>query len=208
MLKILTLEKKDISGIIEGLKSEKKEVQRYFFKQYQKKIMAICLRYLKDEDEALDGMNQTFLKIFEKIKTFKTEGSFDFWVKRITVNTCIDIIRSQKAYKKMFIQPGEFSEYGEPVEETDISDDIWKQACEIPAECVMSMIQQLPPASRAVFNLYAIDGYTHPQIAEHLKISTGTSKWHLNNARAILKEKILHYLLQNRIDYGKQEAEK
>jgi RNA polymerase sigma-70 factor (ECF subfamily) len=156
-----------------------------------KKLFAICIRYLKDEEEALDALNRSFMKIFDKIHSFKGNTKLETWMKRITINPCLNKIKSNKSYKHTFIQTDEFIFYDEPDESQNESDDYnwWEKALALLSEVFFNLIENLPPATRTVFNLYTVDGFTHLQISEHLSISTGTSKWHLNKARSILKEK-------------------
>lgn len=208
MPKFIPLSITSEENLVEGLIKNNPATQRYFFENYKGKLLAICFRYLKNEDEALDALNRSFLKIFDKIHTYKAETKLENWIIRITVNTCLDLIKANKSYKKNFIQTDEFTIYGEPVEETDDIQAYWQKASEIPAEQLLLLIEQLPPATRTIFNLYAIDGFTHPQIAQELKISTGTSKWHLNNARKLLKEKITAIIANKNFNHGTRFREK
>jgi DNA-directed RNA polymerase specialized sigma24 family protein len=118
----------------------------------------------------------------------------------------LDCIKAQKKYKQNFIQTNEFNLYGEPDAQHNDLDGWWEAATAIPAELLYQLIKELPLATRTVFNLYVIDGITHVQIAVQLKISTGTSKWHLSNARKILKEKISIMLSNKNFNDGTKEA--
>ncbi|PKP45181.1 MAG: RNA polymerase subunit sigma-24 [Bacteroidetes bacterium HGW-Bacteroidetes-12] len=193
--------------LLEQLMRQNRTAQRQLFDTYHKKLLSICFRYLKNEDDALDTLNRSFLKIFEKIHQYKAEAKLEFWLKRITINTCLDTIKSDKNYKHNFILTHEFSIYGEPNDENNALDDWWEAALSIPSEILFKQIENLPPATCTVFNLYAIDGFTHVQIANQLKISVGTSKWHLNNARTLLKEKIIHIIQNKKFNNGTKEAE-
>lgn len=188
--------------IIEGCISNNLASQKKLYEIYYKKIFTICLRYLKDEDEAYQVLNDIFLKVFEKIHQFKSEGKFDYWIKRVATNVIIDFIRKNKSYKKNFIKSSEFELYEQKTEEADDISEWWDKALQIPSETLLFEVTQLPPATRVVFNLYAIDGYSHKAISEKLNISEGTSKWHLNNARNILKAKILEIINK---DFSKYE---
>jgi RNA polymerase sigma-70 factor (ECF subfamily) len=170
-------------------------------------MLSICFRYFNNEEDALDAMNRSFLKIFDKIRQFKAEGSLDVWLRRITVNTCLDVLKQNKKYHQNFIHTDEFSLYGEPADENELQDENQSALLALPSDAIYELVLQLPPASRTVFNLYAIDGYSHVQIAEQLKISTGTSKWHLSNARKILSEKLLQLVKEKKYDihYGNQQ---
>ena len=192
--------------LLERLRKNDSVAQRQLFDTYQKKLLTVCFRYLNDEDEALDALNRSFLKIFEKIHQYKAEAKLATWLQRITINTCLDGIKANKKYKHTFIQTSEFDLYGEPDESHNNINEWWETACTISAEVLYQMIEELPPATRTVFNLYAMDGFTHPQISEQLKISTGTSKWHLNNARSILKEKVTQLISNQKNNHGTREA--
>jgi RNA polymerase sigma-70 factor (ECF subfamily) len=193
--------------LLEGLKRNEREAQKRFYEIYHKKMLSICFRYFNNEEDALDAMNRSFLKIFDKINQFKSEASLDVWIKRITINTCLDLIKKNKKYRQNFIHTDEFTLYGEPNEENELEDDNYSALLDLPADVIYELVLQLPPASRTVFNLYAIDGYSHVQIAEQLKISTGTSKWHLSNARKILSKKLLQLIKdkKNNINYENQQ---
>ena len=151
--------------------------------------MPVCLRYLKNEEDTLEVINTAFLKVFHKLHQYKAEGSLESWIKRIVINCTIDFVRSNKAYNDNFIHTNEFHLYGEPREDDDLAEE-FEGAIDLSKEEILDMVSKLPPATRVVFNLYVIDEFSHQQISEKLKISTGTSKWHLSNARKLLKEKL------------------
>jgi RNA polymerase sigma factor (sigma-70 family) len=143
--------------------------------------MAIAMRYAIDEHEAADIMSHAFVKMFRSINNFdETKGTFHSWLKRIVINEALDSIKQRSKFSHQEIDTAE-----EPaitnatIEKTD-------------AAYLMELIKQLPPATHAVFVLYAIDGYTHKEIATQLNISEGTSKWHLSEARKNLQQKLLH----------------
>lgn len=192
--------------LLERLRKNDSVAQRHLFDLYQKKLFTVCFRYLRDEDEALDALNRSFLKIFEKIHQYKAEAKLETWLQRITINTCLDCIKSNKNYKHTFIQTNEFNLYGEPDECHNNINEWWEAATAIPAAILYQLIEELPPATRTVFNLYAIDDFTHLQISEQLKISTGTSKWHLNNARSILKENVTQLISNKKSNHGARDA--
>jgi RNA polymerase sigma factor (sigma-70 family) len=175
--------------LLEQCRNQDRRAQKIVYEMHFKKLMPVCLRYLRREDDALEVLNDAFLKIFSKINQFKSEGSLEAWMKRIVINSSIDFIRKNKSYRSNFIHTNEFHIYGEPGQEQE--SERHEPAHDISIEAIFEMVAELPPASRVVFNLFVIDGFGHKQIAEGLKISEGTSKWHLSNARKILREKIL-----------------
>ncbi len=191
MTKLFTLPYETENALIESCRKKNRQAQKELFTQYHKKMMAICVRYLNNEEDAFEVLNDAFFKVFDKIKQFKPETKLEAWIKRIVINTNIDYIRKNKKYKKNFISTQEFNEYGEPQEGNDDISEFWEQATFISSNQLFQLINKLPPATRIVFNLYAIDGFNHRQIAEKLKISEGTSKWHLSNARQQLKQDVI-----------------
>lgn len=186
----------DTFQIIQACKEQNPAAQKYLFDLYHKKIMTICLRYLKDKDTAFEMMNEIFMKLFDKIHLYKTEYNFEGWMTRLAINTIIDYIRTNKHYRQNFIQTNEFHLYGHPDENNDDISLWWDEALNIPSEVIFEMINDLPLATKIVFNLYAIEEFSHKEIAQYLNINEGTSKWHLSNARKILKEKISQIIHQ------------
>lgn len=199
---------KDETLLLEGLKKQDPSAQRLFFQKNEKKMLAICFRYLKNEEDALDALHRSFLKVFDKINQFKADAKLETWVSRVTINTCINCINASKKYKDTFIRTDEFDYYGEPDTEDDSILEWWDTAMSIPSDKFFALIEDLPPATRLVFNLYAIDDYKHGQIARKLSISIGTSKWHLSNARSILKEEIKNIIKSKSFDHERKQSKK
>ena len=146
-------------------------------------LMSICMRYSKDKDTASEILNMAYLKILTNISTYKPEIPFKAWIRRIMVNTLIDEYRKNKrerekvSYVEEYFDTSDFSETNEALSKFNC-----KQ--------IYEEIDKLPEASKNVFNLFVIDGYSHKEIGEMLGISEGTSKWHLNAARQKLKDHI------------------
>ncbi len=176
--------------LVEQCQKQNRNAQKILYDKYHGKMRAICMRYLKSEEDAFEVLNSAFLKVFSKIKEYKAKGSLEGWIKRIVVNASIDFIRSNKEYKNKFILTNEFSLYASPEEEDLSSFSFSNIDSHLSKDQLFELITELPPATRIVFNLYVIDDFSHKQISEQLKISEGTSKWHLSNARKILREKI------------------
>ncbi|MBN1598739.1 MAG: RNA polymerase sigma factor [Bacteroidales bacterium] len=145
-------------------------------------MFGVCLRYAGSYQDAEDVLHEGFLKIFEKIYQFQSRGSFEGWIRRIMVNTALEKYRNQ--YKVINIQDN----IKEP--EYDSFEDLTDN---ITAKELTEFIQALSPKYRIVFNLYAIEGYSHKEISEMLNISEGTSKSNLSRARAILQDKVYKY---------------
>lgn len=143
------------------------------------KMYAVCLRYSRDQDEAKDNLQEGFIKVFSNIRQFKAAGSFEGWVRRIMVNTALQKYRGQ--YQLYALNDNETKAYNIPVE--NVMEAMGEQE-------LLDMIQELPPRYKLVFNMYAIEGYSHKEISEMLKITEGTSKSNLSRARDILQEKL------------------
>ena len=149
------------------------------------KLMPLCYRFHRNEENARSVLNQGFLKIIKNLKTFREDVSFDAWINRIMKNTIIDDLRKKKKY----IQNVD-------IKETDRELDYFATSVENQAmsdfevETIKELIEQLPSITQKVFNLYVISGYNHREIGELLEISDGTSKWHLSNARKMLQKLI------------------
>jgi RNA polymerase sigma factor (sigma-70 family) len=155
------------------------KAQKRVYEKYAPKMLAVCSRYLNDEMEAEDAMIDGFMKVFEKIGSFRLEGSFEGWIRRIMVNEALMTLRSKK---REGFQIG----YEEVVDEPEPQ----QMPTNLEADELMKLIGTLPTGFRTVFNLYAIEGYSHAEIAQTLNISEGTSKSQLSRARVILQQLI------------------
>ncbi len=157
------------------------KAQSELYKLFSSKLFSICLKYSRNYAEAEDNLQDAFVTIFKKIDQFKHKGSFEGWLKRITVNTALQRYRSQGVFDIVNDQN---------IEEqiVEINDDE-----DISIDYLLQIIQELPDRYRLVFNLYVLDGYSHKDIASMLKITDGTSKSNLARARQILKTKVLEY---------------
>ena len=170
----------DLNHIIKECQKGKRKAQKELYEAFSSKMYGVCLQYCKDQVEAEDCLQDGFIKIFTKIHLFRFEGSFEGWIRRIIVNTVIESFRK----KQPVILVDEFPMIASEDPEQDSFDPLFSQ------QELFDMIQGLPPKYRMVFNLYALDGYTHIEIADALNISTGTSKSNLSRARQWLKKEI------------------
>ncbi len=177
--------KKDLERLIKGLKDKNRKSQELVYQRYFGMMMSISNRYCENWDDAKEVVNSSFLKIFTKVENYAGKGSFEGWMKKTVVNTALDHIKSRKLDKVGF---DDINQLEEDVFIENSAD--W----EINSEDIMKLVQSLPNATRAVFNMYIIEGYKHKEISEKLNISEGTSHWHLQNARKLLKEKLTTYL--------------
>ena len=169
--------------MIAECKAGKRKAQHQFFKLFYGTAMAICMRYAKDREEAEDMLNEGFLKVFTQIGKYEESGSFDAWFKKVIINTAIDY---QRKYKTL-TPTTSFDELPEiSINSTTENEALSK----ISTDELLALIQQLPPTSRSVFNLYVFEEYPHAEIAKMLDMKEGTSHWHLNFARNKLKQLI------------------
>ncbi len=168
--------------IIEGCKAAKRDLQKALYKRFSGKMFAVCLRYSKSREEAEDLLQDGFIKVYSNINQYTATGSFEGWIRRIMVNTALEALRKKKInYSEIEIQDLE-----------DSIENVHDVMSKIGMNDLLTFIQQLPAGYRAVFNLYAIEGYQHKEIAGMLNITEGTSRSQLARARQLLQEKIKH----------------
>lgn len=145
------------------------------------RMFSLCLRYADNEDEAKDNLQEGFIRVFSKIKQYRSEGSFEGWMRRIMVN-----ISLQKYRDRLRMNPVHDLEV--------IREHAPETASDLLSEKdLLQFISELPPRYRLVFNMYAIEGYSHKEISEMLGITEGTSKSNLSRAREILQNKLKKY---------------
>ena len=170
-------QEKKIRPWLIGCKKAHRESQKLLYQEFYNYGMSICLRYAENRDEAVEILNDGFMKIFDNIKRFDLNLSFKPWLRKILVNTAINFFhQKQRMIKTEELSNGE-SEAGVEVILSGISYNE-----------VISLLQKLPPAYRTVFNLFVIEGYKHEEIANLLNISVGTSKSNLFKAKEHLKK--------------------
>ncbi|AKQ45512.1 RNA polymerase sigma-70 factor [Rufibacter radiotolerans] len=162
--------------LVTALQKGDAKAQRLLYERFAGPMMGVCLRYLKSEMDAEEVLINGFMKVFQHVSRFEQKGSFEGWVRRIMVNEALQYLRKKEplhlAIEKEHIH----------LASEDASAD-----SEMTAEEMMALLQELPAGYRAVFNLYAIEGYSHKEIADLLDISEGTSKSQLSKARAMLQ---------------------
>jgi RNA polymerase sigma factor (sigma-70 family) len=175
-----------LDELIIQCKKQDAKAQGELYQRYSSTLFSICLRYSPNYVEAEDNLQDAFLTIFKKVEQFKDKGSFEGWMKRITVNTVLQKYRKQRVF--------------DIAREDQIEDkiDVEVEDEGIPLDFLLKIIQELPDRYRLVFTMYVMDDYSHKEIAETLGISDGTSKSNLARARMILKTKIENYNSANR----------
>lgn len=166
--------------LVEGCIREDRKYQKILWNLYSSKLMALCLRYCKNQEEAEDALMESFVRIYDKIPSFRYQSSLETWMRRITVNISINKLRSQKDIWKELSE----SEY-----ELGYTDNAMYQ---LEAKQIMQLIERLPVGYRTVFNLFVVEGYTHKEIAEMMGIDVGTSRSQLAKARKSLQEMLEH----------------
>ncbi len=167
--------------LIKRCKKGSTKAQRLLYKSYQSTLLGICMRYAKSKDEAEDIFHMAMMKIYKNIGSYSGKGSFEGWLKQITVHLAIDNFR--KNHKHYYL-----SDIDEMEENITTAQNI-PDSLEV--DDILKTIQQLPPGYRVVFNLYAIEGYSHKEIAQKLNISESTSKTQLLKARKKLKQMLV-----------------
>lgn len=167
--------------LIEQCLRNDRSAQKALYQTYAPKMYAVCMRYASKRVEADDILQEAFIKVFKFLPTFKFQGSFEGWIRKIVVNTALDHIKR----------------YAEPFDDIDenLSDSVVIEPDEILSglgtQELFALIQQLPEGKRVIFNLYVFEGYSHKEIAEMLGISVMTSKGQFSKAKKILQEKLL-----------------
>lgn len=165
--------------LIKGCIKEHRPSQEELYQKFSGRMYAICLRYTKAQQEAEDVLQEAFIKVFKQIKSFKGESPLLFWIKRIVINTALNAQRS-----KLYLHPMV------DVEDLKESPGCDMHVSDYSLDELMVMISALPDSSRVIFNLYAIEGYKHHEIAEMLDISVGTSKSQYSRAKFLLRERM------------------
>ncbi|MGZ0017796.1 RNA polymerase sigma factor [Yeosuana sp. AK3] len=186
LLKVIQLYKNEKTLIERAIKNNR-EAQHELFKMNAPKMLSVCRYYIKDIQHAEEVMLNGFLKVFNNLQSYRAEGSFDGWIRRIMVRECISFLRQEKHI--------EFS-----VEEIDFKNDYTNNIqTDIEVAQIQQLIDGLPEGYKMVFVMYAIEGYKHHEIANMLNITEGTSKSQLFKARNLLQQKINEL---NKTSYG------
>ena len=173
--------------IIAGCKEQKREAQKMLYEIYARKMYSICLRYSSDADSAQDLLQDGFMKTFSNINSFQERGSFEGWLKRIFINLALENLRKKK---NIIETSDDLQNLPDMMDDSTEDSDMYK----ISETELLNMVQSLPRGYSAVFNLYAIEDYSHKEIAEMMGISEGTSRSQYVRARQILQDKVKQYI--------------
>ena len=164
--------------LIEGCLNNKSNYQTKLYNRYQKTMYKLCLKYTKNHDDAKDAMQNGFIKVFTKLHTFKSNGSFEGWIKRIMIHCSLEIVRKNKVM-------------GISKENTKLNTNYLVGECTydiVQNKELIKIIDELPPGFRKVFKLHAIEGYTHVEIAKQLNVHKATARSQYLRARGKLKK--------------------
>jgi RNA polymerase sigma-70 factor (ECF subfamily) len=176
-MKVIQLHQEE-AEIIQLAIDNNRQAQQQIYSKFSSKMLSVCRQYIKDVQLAEDVMITSFMKVFTNLKRFENKGSFEGWIRRIMVNECISYLRVQKKIK--FIEDENYTEESFDGIESQLSTDQ-----------IQFLIDGLPDGYKMVFNLYAIEGYKHNEIATMLGINEGTSKSQLSHARKMLQKQII-----------------
>lgn len=176
-MKVIQLHQEE-AEIIQLAIDNNRQAQQQIYSKFSLKMLSVCRQYIKDIQLAEDVMLTSFMKVFTNLKRFENKGSFEGWIRRIMVNECISYLRVQKKVK--FIEDENYTEESFNGIESQLSTDQ-----------IQFLIDALPDGYKMVFNLYAIEGYKHNEIATMLGINEGTSKSQLSHARKMLQKQIM-----------------
>jgi RNA polymerase sigma factor (sigma-70 family) len=171
----------NFTSYLQQFQNENHLIFEKIYQELSPKMYGVCLRYSSNRDEAKDILQDSFIKIYHQLKTFRGDGSFEGWARKVVINTALEYYRTKTKWQNVPLH--DFEEVFEIENDDDILGDLSFQE-------MLLLVQELPPTYRLVFNLYAFEGMKHREIAKELGISVGTSKSNLFDARRILQRKL------------------
>jgi RNA polymerase sigma-70 factor (ECF subfamily) len=174
--------------LVDGCVAGDRRAQQRVYEQFYGKMMAVCMRYTKNTDQAKDILQDGFIKVFRSMESFNRAGSFEGWIRRIIVNTAIDHFRRSKHSYLLLGEERSIEDFKDQDEEDTLADDTGEELPDLKPADVINAMQKLTPAYRTVFNLYVFEEMTHKEIADALGINVGTSKSNLAKAKHNLKK--------------------
>jgi len=175
------------ADLIKGCLNGDSKMQEELYKRFAPKMYAVCLRYSNNAENAQDLLQEGFIKIFRNLSRFRGDGSFEGWIRRIFVNTSIEYFRKKTNLFSITEK-----------EDLVVEDSSLNALDRLAEKDIILLVQELSPGYRTVFNLYAIEGYSHKEIGTMLNINEGTSKSQLARAKSILKKKVEQFLDEKR----------
>ena len=170
----------DDSALVKKCIDGDQRAQRVLFDRFAPKMLGVCMRYSKNSEQAEDVLQDGFVKVFTKLSFYKGDGSLEGWIRRIVVNTALDQIRKNAKFQDNVA----LDDVGYKIE---LKGNVLES---LAAEDLLKLINEMPTGYKVVFNMFAIEGYSHKEIAEKLEVSENTSKSQYSRARAFLKKKL------------------
>lgn len=177
------MKRKTTEELIENVIRGNQQAQKKLYDAYAPKMLAVCMRYLKNKEDANDVFQEGFIKVFNNLKNLKNRGSLIWWMKKIFVNEALQFIKKQRQLNTTNINGYSVNIHANREDTSALS--------KMAVDEITQLMNQLPEGMRIIVNLYIIEGFTHKEISEMLSISEGTSKSQLHDARQALKRKIL-----------------
>ena len=168
----------ELEQLIQGCIRNERGAQEKLYHLFYPRMMGVVKRYIAHEEQAEEVLNNGYLRAFQKIKQFNFQGSFEGWLRKIIFHAVADYVKQNTKYSNQILLVDK-----EQFVEKDHADKMYYDQ-------LVQLVQQLPDATRTVFNMYVMEGFNHREIGSMLGISEGTSKWHLSEGRKVLKEKI------------------
>jgi RNA polymerase sigma-70 factor (ECF subfamily) len=179
-------EQSEVLQWVQDCRKGSTRAQHKLFKYFYGSVMSVCMRYAGSTDEAADMLNEGFLKVFSNLDKYENSGSFEAWLKRVVCNAALD-------YRRRYDKNVELVDIDE-IQEVHLSDyNVNDAISKISSNEIVRLIQQLPPITRMVFNMFLFEGFSHREIAQQLNITESTSAWHVNHARNRLKEELKQF---------------
>lgn len=174
----------DEKNLIEQCIKKNAQAQKKLFDFFSPEMMGVCIRYMGRKDLASDALQQAFITVFEKLDAYNFKGSFEGWIRRIVINSCLDALRKQKAFKYGHTDVSIEDMHNDPAFEAEVNQ-------KHDAQFLLDLIAELPEGYRLVFNMYAIEGYSHSEISKELNMTESTSRSQLRKAKLKLQEMLL-----------------
>ncbi len=176
----------ELQELIQGCMSNERAAQERMYKLFYPRMMSTVKRYIDHDEQAEEVLNNGFLRAFQKISQYTFQGSFEGWLRKIVFHAVSDYVKQNARYseKILLVEKDEYVH-------KDHADKLYYNQ-------LLELVQKLPDATRAVFNMYVMEGFSHKEIGKMLNISEGTSKWHLSEGRKALREKIEKLNLYNK----------
>jgi len=169
----------ELSELVEKCINNERAAQEKFYRMFHGRMMGLCMRFFSNRDDAKEALNVGFLKVFRSLSSYQGKGSLEGWIYRIIHNTALDFVRKKVVFENRIEEISESSAQVQPevIQKYYVNE-------------LLNLLHSLPEATKVVFTLFVIENYSHKEIAKQLEISEGTSKWHVNNARQLLKKQL------------------